>query len=80
MTYNFTEKNAVVTGASRGLGEAIARTLAEDGARVALVGRTGDKLRKLAESLPNDPVVIEGDLSVTDGWKDIADSAPATVG
>jgi len=80
MTYNFTEKNAVVTGASRGLGEAIARTLAGDGARVALVARSSDKLKQLANSLPNDPVVIEGDLSVPDGWKVIADSALEALG
>ena len=47
-----------VTGASRGIGEAIARTLAKDGARVALVARNTEALEKLAKQLPNDPVVL----------------------
>ncbi len=72
MTYNFKGKTAVVTGASRGLGEAIARTLAADGARVILVARSGDALRELAASMPNNPVVVEADLSRADGWKTAA--------
>src|SRR5947207_2516573 len=51
MTYNFAGKTAVVTGASRGLGEAIARTLAADGARVIMVARTADKLRAMAAQM-----------------------------
>ncbi len=77
MTYDFAGKTAVVTGASRGLGEAIARTLAEDGARVIMVARSGDALRDLAASLPNKPLVIEGDLSKADGWKTVADAVLA---
>ena len=74
MTYDFSGKTAVVTGASRGIGEAIARTLAEGGARVALVARSGEALEELAKSLPNDPVVIVGDLGSRDGWKPTAEA------
>ena len=46
---------AIVTGASRGIGEAIAQTLAGEGAQLALVARSGEALERIANSLePND--------------------------
>ncbi|MFF3413989.1 SDR family oxidoreductase [Streptomyces sp. NPDC002698] len=43
---------AVVTGAARGLGEAVARELARRGARLALLGLEEEELARVAASLP----------------------------
>lgn len=45
---------AFVTGASAGIGEAIARALASDGSDVALVARRGEVLSALADGLEDD--------------------------
>lgn len=45
-------RHAVVTGAARGIGAAIARALAADGARLTLMGRRLEALQALARELP----------------------------
>lgn len=54
---------AVVTGAGSGIGQAIARALAAEGATVCLVGRTPEKLQATARSLGGDHPVIPTDIS-----------------
>ena len=55
-------KTALVTGSSRGIGAAIARRLASDGARVVLHGRAqSDALTAIAQNLGADAVT--GDLA-----------------
>lgn len=55
-------KIAVVTGASRGIGEASARALDACGARLVLTGRTVADLERVAADL-TDPVIVPADLA-----------------
>jgi 3-oxoacyl-[acyl-carrier protein] reductase len=60
-------RRAIITGGSRGIGAATARALAEEGARVALIGRDERALRDVAASVGGDAVVAVADLSTADG-------------
>jgi NAD(P)-dependent dehydrogenase (short-subunit alcohol dehydrogenase family) len=60
-------RTAIVTGASRGIGAAVARALDAAGARVAVVARSADQLDDVAAGLANDPLVIPADLGSADG-------------
>lgn len=73
-------KTALVTGASGGIGSSIARALAAQGARLALSGSNGDKLRAFREELNaeygHDHVEITCDLSNTEQVEELI---PATI-
>ena len=74
-------RTAIVTGAGRGIGAAIAAKLDADGARVALVARTESELRATAGALHHDPVVVVADLATREGPPAaIADAAAALGG
>ena len=78
--FNLSGKTALVTGASGGIGSAIAIALAKQGARLALSGSNGDKLRAFREQLNDeiggDHVEITCDLSNADSVEHLV---PATV-
>jgi NAD(P)-dependent dehydrogenase (short-subunit alcohol dehydrogenase family) len=50
-SFSLKDRVAVVTGASRGIGEAIARTFAENGAKVVLSSRKQESLDSVAASI-----------------------------
>ena len=52
-----------VTGASSGIGEAVAREFARTGASLSLVARRRDRLEALARSIEGSTHVIESDIS-----------------
>ncbi|WP_427312643.1 SDR family NAD(P)-dependent oxidoreductase [Cupriavidus sp. H39] len=55
----FADKVVIVTGAGSGIGAATARRFADEGASVALAGRTRDKLDKTAAGLPSDRCLVQ---------------------
>ncbi|MEU1799102.1 SDR family oxidoreductase [Streptomyces californicus] len=71
---------AVVTGAARGVGEALARSLSEAGMRVALLGRERATLREAAEALPGPSLCIECDVTDRAALADAARGVAAGLG
>ncbi len=55
-------KVAIITGASRGIGQAIAETLAGEGMHVVLAARSGKRLAALAAALPTECLAFPADL------------------
>ncbi|HEY8896241.1 MAG TPA: SDR family NAD(P)-dependent oxidoreductase [Niastella sp.] len=71
-------KRALVTGASSGLGEAIAKMLATEGAAVIIHGRNVERASKVVESIRKEGGVAEmaiGDLSTDEGADAVAKAA-----
>jgi 3-oxoacyl-[acyl-carrier protein] reductase len=65
MDLGLTDRRFLVCGASRGLGAAVARALASEGARVALAARPSEDLAAVAADISG--VVVGVDLSSADG-------------
>lgn len=63
MAQSINGKVAIVTGASSGIGRAAARMLAGQGARLALVARSADKLQALKDELGGETIVVPADLT-----------------
>ncbi len=57
---------ALVTGAGRGIGQAVARELSRSGLRVALTARSREQLEQAAASCPGPTMVVPADITAPD--------------
>lgn len=77
-------KNALVTGGSRGIGAAIAKRLAQDGARVAITyakdAGSASAVVKAIETAGGKAVAIQADAADADAVKSAVEKAVATFG
>lgn len=80
MDLQLSGKTALVTGASVGIGRAIARALAAEGVRLAAVARRRDLLETLEKEIGAKLVIIEQDLMAEDAPQRIAEAALAGLG
>ena len=78
--FDLTDKTALVTGATGGIGGAIARALHKQGATVAVSGRQKDKLEKLATELGSRVHVLPCDLADKAQVSNLIDQAIAILG
>jgi 3-oxoacyl-[acyl-carrier protein] reductase len=84
MDLQLRDKTALVTGASMGIGRAIAKGLALEGVRVAAVARRVEPMAAMADEVvaaggPR-PVLIRQDIMVEDAAETLRDSAYAELG
>jgi ribitol 2-dehydrogenase len=63
MSQSVAGKVVLVTGASSGIGRAVARLLAAEGATLALAARSTERMEALAEEIGGGPYVISVDLT-----------------
>lgn len=77
---NFKDKVVVVTGASSGIGYAMAEEFSALGANIALAARSIDKLQKLQAQLPTESIAVKCDVSIEADCKELIDQTVARFG
>jgi len=80
MDLGISGKTALVTGASAGIGRAIAKSLAAEGVRLAVVARRRELLESLEKEIGGKLVIIEQDFMADDAAGRIAAAALSGLG
>jgi NAD(P)-dependent dehydrogenase (short-subunit alcohol dehydrogenase family) len=75
MKIDLTGRTAVITGGSRGLGEAMAKALAQAGAQIALVARDVERLEKVRDAIAEQGGTAAYFTADVTREKDVADAA-----
>ncbi|MEG6509704.1 3-oxoacyl-[acyl-carrier-protein] reductase [Methyloligella sp. 2.7D] len=78
--FDLSGKNALVTGATGGIGGSIAEALHAQGATVAISGTRAEKLEELAKKLGDRVVVLPCDLKDRDAVAKLGEEAEAALG
>ncbi len=66
MKIDLSGKTALVTGASRGIGESIARRLGETGAHVLVAARSLERVQQVASAIGSNATAVELDITGAD--------------
>lgn len=80
---DITDKVAIVTGASSGIGEATAKALAKKGCKVVLAARRKERLEKLKKEIEQDggkALVVETDVTKRSDCKQLAEATKKEFG
>ena len=78
--FDLNGKNALVTGASGGIGSAVAKALASRGATVVLTGRRQEALEAVAAEIGSSAHVVVADLGTAEGADALMAQAAEAVG
>jgi 3-oxoacyl-[acyl-carrier protein] reductase len=83
MELKLQDKRALVTGSSSGIGEAIAKTLAREGAIVVVHGRNVERTQRVADDIATaggKAIVAIGDLATVEGTSAVVEQTQQALG
>lgn len=78
--FDLSGKTALITGASGGIGEEIAKALSAAGAKIAISGTRVEKLEEVAKNIGGDVVIIPANLTDNASVENLAKEAEEKLG